>query len=37
LGRLVPLPPAGYESHVGQGPRGCQGLLMTPSPAITSG
>lgn len=30
-------PPASYESHGGQGPRGCQGLLMTPSPAITSG
>ena len=30
-------PPASYESHGGQGPRGCQGLLMTPSPVITSG
>lgn len=29
--------PASYESHGGQEPRGCQGLLMTPSPAITSG
>lgn len=29
--------PASYESHGGQGPRGCQGLLMTPSPTITSG
>lgn len=29
--------PASYESHGGQGPRGCQGLLMTPSSAITSG
>lgn len=40
LGRLeLPprCPPASYESHGGQGPRGCQGLLMTPSPAITSG
>lgn len=30
-------PPASHESHRGQGPRGCQGLLMTPSLAITSG
>lgn len=30
-------PPSSYESRAGQGPRGCQGLLMTPSPAITSG
>lgn len=30
-------PPASSESHVGQRLRGCQGLLMTPSPAITSG
>lgn len=29
--------PASYESHGGQEPRGCQGLLMTPSPTITSG
>lgn len=34
---LALCPPPSYESHVGQGPRGCQGLLMTPSPAITSG